>query len=169
MDPVNTETQRFSPSGLMAIVLLTVAVAAMTLISAKPSVRTTIRAFFLGHDRVILAKADGYLSPEGPFVTVLKIKDRDSLVVEVYDSKEGAETRMIARIVLPESRDGYFQFQGNATNLAMSDTDGDGLMDIIAPTFDDQMVARLNIYKYNKETGGFDRRNSDEMPLGTSR
>lgn len=169
MDTAKSTSTRFTPAGLMAIVLLAIAVMAMTLIAAKPSVRNALRTFFMGEGRQIIAKTGGYIRPEGPQVTVLKIKDGDQLVVEVYNVQEqSAETRMIARIVLPENRDGYFQFQGNATNLAISDTDGDGSMDIIAPTFDDQMVARLNIYRYNKDTGTFDRRTSDELPPGTN-
>jgi len=74
---------------------------------------------------------------------------------------ENPETsNLLAKITLPEKRDGYFQLKGNATNLGLVDVDGDSILEIIAPTFDDQMVARLNIYKFNADTKGFDRMNA---------
>jgi hypothetical protein len=82
------------------------------------------------------------------------------LLLEVYDEENPDERTLMARIVLPERRDAYFQLRGNATNLGLSDIDNDGTLEIMAPAFDEQMIARLNIYKYNAATRSFDRLNT---------
>ena len=39
--------------------------------------------------------------------------------------------------------------KGQATNLALKDIDGDNSMEIIVPTYDSNLVAHLNVYKYD--------------------
>lgn len=144
--------------GLLLLALLVTAVA------ITPSWRQGVRDLFLPEQRLILAKVSGDLTGHGLHVTVLKIQMRDTLVLEVYNVEKPEESTLMARIVLPEKRDAYFQLKGNATNLGLADVDNDGTLEIIAPAFDDQMIARLNIYKYNPATHGFDRLNA---PPGT--
>lgn len=140
--------------GLLVLALL------VTTIAVTPKLRQGVRDFFIPEQRVILAKISGDLTGAGFAVTVLKIQTRDNLVLEVYADEATGESRLFSRIVLPERRDAYFQLKGNATNLALADVDGDGSLEIVAPTFDEQMVARLNIYKLNPDTHSFDRVNA---------
>lgn len=135
---------------LLALTMITVA--------SAPQLRQRLRSLTQVDSRQLLAKSTGFLFAQGPWLTVLKIMDGDGFWLEVFTS-ESAETptTLISRIALPEKKDGYFQFQGNATNLALSDIDGDGKVEIIAPTYDDQMVPRLNVYKYNENINGFER------------
>jgi hypothetical protein len=144
--------------GLLLLALLVTAVA------ITPNWRQGVRDFFLPEQRMILAKVSGDLTGQGLHVMVLKIQMRDTLVLEVYNVEKPEESTLMARIVLPEKRDAYFQLKGNATNLGLADVDNDGTLEIIAPAFDDQMIARLNIYKYNSGTHSFDRLNA---PPGT--
>lgn len=141
--------------GSLVVVALLVTAIAMT-----PSLRQNVRDFFNPEQRTILAKISGDITGQGLHVTVLKIQTRDNIVLEVYNIENPEESAMMARIVLPEKRDGYFQLKGNATNLGLADVDQDGTLEIVAPTFDEQMVARLNIYKFNPNTRGFDRMNA---------
>lgn len=140
--------------GLLIVALLVTAVA-MT-----PSWRQSFRDLFSPDQRTILAKVSGDLTGQGMHVTVLKIQTRDSLVLEIYNSENPEQTTLMTRIVLPEKRDAYFQLKGNATNLSLVDIDNDGTLEIIAPAFDDQMIARLNIYKFNPATKSFERVNA---------
>lgn len=144
--------------GLLLVALLVTAVA------ITPSWRQAVRDLLSPEQRVILAKVSGDLTGHGLHVMVLKIQTRDSLVVEVYNVENPEQSTLMARIVLPEKRDAYFQLKGNATNLGLADVDNDGTLEIIAPAFDDQMIARLNIYKFNSSTRSFDRLNA---PPGT--
>jgi hypothetical protein len=120
--------------------------------------RDLLRDLFFSEKRVLLAKAQGDLNGHGMEVVILKVQTEDSLSVEIYDWDSKASTsRYRTRIVLPEKRDAYFNYHGNATNLAFEDVDNDKSLEIIAPAFDENLIPRLNIYKYNDKSGTFDR------------
>lgn len=150
--------QRFTPRGLVLICVLAVALATLTVAALVPGSRRAIREWMLERGRHILAKTSGYITPEGPYVTVFKISEGGGLLLEVYTSlDESGSPNLLQRIPLNETRDGYFSFMGNATNLALSDADRDGAMDILAPTFDDQTTARLNVFRFNRAMNTFER------------
>ena len=136
----------------LAMVLLTVAII--------PGLRNSVKEIFSSSERVILAKATGKIAVEGPRVTVLKIRAKETLSLEVYSEDKGQENTLLAKIPLYENKDAYFVVNGNATNLALTDVDKDDLMEIVAPTYNEQMVPRLNIFKYNRESKNFDRVNA---------
>lgn len=150
--------QRFSTRGLFAIVILAFSLASLTLAAMIPKSREAIRRWILRDQRQILAKTSGYATPEGPFVSIFKIREGNALIIEVYTSPgEDGSPNLLQKIPLDETRDGYFNFMGNATNLVLSDTDNDGAMDILAPSFDDQMTARLNVFRFNRSINMFER------------
>nr|WP_295901638.1 hypothetical protein [uncultured Bdellovibrio sp.] len=149
-----TELALMGLLGLVAMTLVTVAVV--------PSLRTKIKEAVLIEDREIIAKANGNLSASGPRVTVLKIKNKSGLSLEVYSQEENGSLILMTKLPLFETRDGYFLLQGNATNLAITDVDKDGVLEIVAPTYDEQMVPRLNIFKFNPATKTFDRMTAPE-------
>lgn len=142
--------QRFTPRGLIAIFTLATLVLGLSLLALNPSWKSKVRGVLVSEERKILAKTSAYLSSDGPFVSVFKVQEGSQIYLEVFSSENGQETpRLLQKIALSPGQDGYFNFQGNATNLAISDADNDGVMDILAPTFDDQMTPRLNVYRYN--------------------
>lgn len=128
----------------------------MIVVAVVPSLRGRVKDAFLNTERKILSKVDGSLSKEGPKIVVLKIRSGNSLLLEVYDDTPEGLTIM-ARLPLYETRDGFVLLQGSATNLALSDVDKDGTLEIVAPTYDDQMIPRLNVFRYNPATKSFDR------------
>ncbi|MGZ3770643.1 MAG: hypothetical protein ACXVCP_13615 [Bdellovibrio sp.] len=142
---------------LMAVLALV----AMTLITMAvvPSFRTNFKGLIANKDRKVLAKAYGLINREGPEATVLKILSNGSLSLEIYENNPDAPN-LLTKIPLEESRDGFFLLQGNATNLAITDIDNDGQIEVVAPTYDSQMIPRLNIFRYNKATKSFDRVNA---------
>lgn len=146
------------------ILISALALVAMTLVTAVvvPSLRAKIKEAFTSTDRDVVAKVSGTLSAQGPHVTVLKIKNKNTLSLEIYATDENQALILMAKLPLFETRDGYFLLQGNATNLALTDMDKDGNPEIVAPTYDEQMVPRLNIFKFNPDTKGFDRMTAPE-------
>jgi hypothetical protein len=140
--------------GLVAMVLIAIAVI--------PSLRGKIKEAFIYSGRDVIAKVSGKLTESGPQVTILKVKNNNVLNIEVFSSDEQGNLNLIARLPLFESRDGFFLLEGNATNLSLTDVNKDGSLEIIAPTYDDQMVPRLNIFRYQSDTGTFDRMNAPE-------
>lgn len=134
-----------------------------TTLAVVPQFRDGIKSWVFSKERVILAKTSGHVTSEGLLVSVFKIRQDGFLKIEIFrmDAKS-SESTLMQVIDLPETRDGYINFQGNATNLALSDTDGDGAMDIIAPTYDDQMTPRLNVFRFNQTLSVFERATSPE-------
>lgn len=156
-----TTESAFSRKEVFGLIFLAFVAMAVTTVAVVPSLKTKVKEIFTHEERRILAKVTGNMGPRGPKVTALKIQSREGLSVEIYtDSDDGL--KLSARIPLAETQDGYFTLQGNATNLALADVDYDGLMELVAPSYDNQMVPRLNIFKYNEETKTFDRVNAPE-------
>lgn len=153
---MESKNSRFSSEKLGLGILAFVAIL-VTVLALIPSYRERVRNLFAPEHRTILAKIRGDLTGQGMRVTVLKIQTRDTLTLEIYGDENPETSTLIVKITLPEKRDAYFSLKGNATNLGLSDIDDDGTLEILAPTFDDQMVARLNIYKFNPETKTFER------------
>jgi hypothetical protein len=135
------------------LLLTSISLAALTVYS--PS-RHFIRENILARSRKVLAKADADLTGKGDRVTVIKVQTAESLALEVYRlGSDPTTSQLIKRIPLPDHRDGYFTFRGNATNLAITDVDGDHLLDLVAPTFDDSLIPRLNVFRYDADAKDF--------------
>lgn len=131
-----------------------------------PSLRQAAKEKILDQDRRILAKAEGDLTGRKDHMVVVKVQTSDSLSIEVFaHSPENSELVFQKRLILPERRDGYFTFRGQDTNLVLADIDKDGGFEILAPTFDENLIPRLNVYKYDPETQSFTRLGSDSLKL----
>lgn len=124
--------------------------------------RDFIRENIVAQPRKVLAKADADLTGKGDWVTVIKVQTSEGLALEIYRiDRNHAESIFMKRIPLTDTRDGYFTFRGNATNLALTDVSGDGVLDIVAPTFDENLVPRLNVYKYDSDAKDFIKMSSE--------
>lgn len=149
----------FKKSELTLMAILAVIAMAMISIAVIPSLRTNIKDFFTFSGRIVIAKVSGNLGAQGPQVTILKIQNKGTLGLEIFtDTPEGQI--LMTKIPMTDVRDGYFLHQGNATNLAITDIDKDGNVEIVAPTYDDQMIPRLNIFRYNPLTKSVERVNA---------
>lgn len=142
-------------------VLALVAMALMT-VAVVPSLRTAVKGALLPETRNVLAKVSGKLNAEGPKLMILKIKSQGTLSLEVFTMEDSGSLSLLAKLPLFANKDGYFHLQGSATNLALTDVDKDGTLEIVAPTYDDQMVPRLNVFRFNPETHTFDRATAPE-------
>ncbi len=129
----------------------------MMVAAIHPTVRTNMRSSLLPDYRSIASTAKGNLLGDDKQFTVVKIKTRSSLIIEVYGPEVSGQTPLVERIQIPDARDAYFSFNGDATNLAIDDIDGDNRPEILVPNFDKDMVGHLNIYKYNEGSRSFDK------------
>ncbi len=119
-------------------------------INLVPSLRGRVRAQLIRPSRSVLSQAEGVLIPGEPPETVVKVLNRDHISLEIYSNpKDGAEHQLIYTIDLPDSRDAYFNYSGVATNLVLGDIDNDGQLEVLAPTFDENLIPRLRVYKYD--------------------
>jgi hypothetical protein len=131
-----------------------VLICAVMLVSVlHPDVRSQMRGL-LAHDfRQVVSVAEGDLAGGGSHYKVAKIKTRDTLSLEVYQILGDGQQKLVEKIDMPDQKDGYFNFNGNATNLAIDDIDGDGKAEILAPSFDKNLVGKLNVYHLDPEGG----------------
>ena len=140
-----------------ARVLLTLMFGAMLIAALHPEVRSSLRSSVIKDFRMVVSTAHGDLLGNGHELTVAKVRTRDAMYIEVYEPRADGGQRLVERIELPDKKDGYFNFNGQATNLAIDDIDGDGRPEILVPSFDQNLVGHLNIYRYNQGSSTFQR------------
>jgi len=150
-----SKTQKFI---FIASQTLLVATFVLALIAAvHPETRIGLRQTLLNDQRVLVSSAQADLTGAGFPITVAKFKSQHSVFLEIYRSETDGRMTLLEKIELPDARDGYFNFNGQATNLALADIDEDGQFEILAPSFDRDLVGRLNIFKFNAGLNGFER------------
>ena len=142
----------FAGQSILSLVFALAMVAAI-----HPEARTEIRSSILTDYRKIVSSARADLAGNGENYTIAKVKTRDSLFLEIYRNENSGETKLVEKIEIPEARDGYFNFNGSATNLALADIDDDGHIEILAPSFDKDLVGRLNIFRFNADSGSVEK------------
>jgi hypothetical protein len=104
----------------------------------------------------VLASVQGNLLNDGSVVKVIKYKSSRGVFVEIHKLGDGGQTSLVERILLPDKQDGLFNFHGQVTRLAIADIDNDGKQELLAPTFDNQLVPHLNVFRYNPSTTRFE-------------
>lgn len=137
---------------LSFLILLAAALLAAAL---TPSFREKIQSRLSGSGREILATAEGDLLNDGSSVKVIKFRSPEGIFVEVI-RVNSTSSEMIDKISLPDKLDGLFNFQGHVTRLAIADIDQDGTLELLAPTFDPQLVPHLNVFRYNPQNRRFE-------------
>lgn len=118
-----------------------------------PDVRTQMRSSFVSDARVVLSTVEADLTGSGGLYKVAKVRVGSILNLEIYEFMRDGSQRLTERIEIPDRRDGFFIFNGQTANLAVEDIDGDGRPEIVAPTFDNNLVGRLNIYNFDATAG----------------
>lgn len=121
-----------------------------------PSVRQSVQSRLAGVGREVLATAEGDVLNESAVAKVVKFRDKDGIWVEVMRLSPDGATSLVDRVLLPDKHDGLFNFQGHVTRLAIADIDQDGSQELLAPTFDQQLVPHLNVFRYNKDLKKFE-------------
>jgi hypothetical protein len=138
------------------IYLFSIAAIGMLVIVAVPSWRLAVQEFFTTPGHEILATAEGDLLGDGSNCKVIKYVGSEGVYVEIRKLAPDGNSSLVDRVLLPDKHDGLFNFRGHVTRLALFDVDKDGKLELLAPTFDNQLVPHLNVLKYNLSTGHFD-------------
>ena len=147
-------------SNNILITFLSILVVIITVIAVVPTFREKLRAILIPSSRHVLATVRGDLRNDGTIISVSTVKKNDSLSLEFYEVNNDS-MRLMQREELQDRNEGYFTFMGEATNLAISNIDEDPLIEVLVPTFDENLVAHLTVYKYNSANRYFEK---IEMP-----
>jgi len=124
----------------------------------NPSLRELLQDYFQPDSRKILSFVIGDLLNNGKRVKVLKVRENRELFLEIYSLNESENSSsLLEKIPLFHNRDGFFTFNGESSNLALDDIDGDEIIEILAPSFDNNFAAYLNIFHYNPELNRFEK------------
>lgn len=139
------------------LLLLSLAVIAATL-SSLPSVQNKTKALFLEDRRVILAKVNAFYGVEQTEYLILKLKDSSGIQIEIYEmaGKQNTQQSFKQKFELTQDSDAYITLDKSTTNLALSDVDKDGQLDILAPSVDRNGNLRLNTFRFNSELSSFE-------------
>lgn len=143
------------PSVGPALVLcgLAVLVAVATLV---PAPRLYIRSLLNPDFRKILSSVQGDVFGSGVEAKVLKVETSQGLFLEIYDIGNELEPSLFQRIQLQDKADAHFLFKGESSNLILDDVNHDGRIDILAPSFDKNFSAHLNVFTFNQDRGLFE-------------
>ena len=130
--------------------------AALLVAAAVPSVRAKVQSQLSLHNQEILATADGDLLGDGTSLKVVKFRNGDGIFVEILKMSPNGDSTVVDRITLPDKHDGMFNYQGHVTRLAIADINNDGRLELLIPTFDNQLGPHLNVFHYNSTLGKFE-------------
>lgn len=140
---------------LLLGVPLTISLIAGT-IALVPAWRERVQAAVASSGREVLATVEGDVLNDGSTAKVIKYRGHDGIFVEVLAVDANGATKPIDRILLSDKHDGLFNYAGHVTRLAIADVDSDGKMELLSPTFDNQLVPHLNVFRYNPELKRFE-------------
>lgn len=150
----------------MAFVVLAVLLLTASIITSVPEWRQKVRSWVQSPYRQVLAKARGDLTGQGDVVSVIKLKTQDGIAIEIFaHDLENDHEKLLSRIQFDERRDGHFNIKGQATNLAIMDIDGDGIQEIIVPVFDENLIPRLHVFKFDPLGKVFNRMGPEDVSL----
>jgi hypothetical protein len=140
----------------LSLALVAVAVI-IAVASSLPAVQNQVKAMFAKSERHILAKVTGFYGTEQTEYLILKLKDENGIQIEIYEkNKDTSQQIFKQRFELAQDTDAYITLDKNTTNLALSDVDKDGQLDVLAPSVDRNGNLRLNSYRFNKELNSFE-------------
>jgi len=125
-------------------------------IALVPSWRAAVQSLFYHPTHEVLATVQGDLLNDGSECKAIKYRGSEGIYVEIRQLKSNGDSILVDRVLLPDKQDGLFNFQGNVSRLAVSDIDGDGKLELLAPTFDHQLVPHLNVLHFNPATRRFE-------------
>lgn len=114
----------------------------------NPKIKAVIFSVFGEGNREILSQLS--LDHAGQSYKVLKVKNSGGLAVELYRSDD-KETVFLDRKQLTDKKDASYRFDDESHNLFLKDINQDGVAEVILPSVDKNMKARLNVYSIDFE------------------
>ena len=115
----------------------------------------------------ILSQTTEPFIENGMDIQVLKFKWKGNIYLEFSSRQPDGTYSIINSVQLKGNREAYFEYWGEEkkiTSLLVLDDDGDGNMDVMAPTFDQFFRPQINLVSFNKKTKQFELRDDSKHP-----
>ena len=117
--------------------------------------RLWVRSQIETKNKEVLSIVYGDLMNNGSLIKIIKSKTANGISLDFYSETQNGSRYLISEVNIPNATDGFFDHRGQAVQLAIVDLNGDGKMELLAPTFDKNLIAYLNPYHFSKEENGF--------------
>lgn len=122
----------------------------IAVLSSLSGVQKKMSPLLDGQSRKILAKVTSFYGVEQEQFLILKVKDNSGIQIEIYTVDKNTDSQQFKqKFDLSQDSDAYVTIDKNSTNLALSDVDKDGNLDILAPSVDRNGNLRLNTFRFN--------------------
>ena len=125
------------------------------LVVLMPSTRIYLRHLLFTDTRQILSTVSGDVFGDGSAAKILKVETSEGIFLEIYQMASEFEPTLYQRIKLQDKSDGHFVLNGESSNLILNDVDKDSRIDILAPSFDRNLKAHLNVFTFNADQSRF--------------
>ena len=119
-----------------------------SIILLNSNTRKFLSDMLLPPARTVLSKLE--MKRESQTYKILKVSTREALVVELY-KKNGDQFDLIDTHKLTDKKDAHYKFKDTQHNLFLKDINNDGSPEIILPSIDQNMKARLNVFMFDPE------------------
>ncbi len=140
----------------IVFLLLSVALV-IAVLSSLSSVQRLVQPLFNNSARAVLAKVSAVYGEGSLQFLILKVQDASGLQIEVYQVNPLVGSQEFKqKFDLSLDADAYVTIDKNSTNLALSDVDHDGHLDILAPSVDRNGNLRLNTFRFNEDLKMFE-------------
>lgn len=121
----------------------------VSIILLNPEIKKITASFLLNSERQVLSGLDYHV--EESRYKILKVLDSKGLHVEIYRINNEEMTLVDAK-PLTDKKDAYYKFGESKHNLFLKDINNDGSSEIILPSLDKNMKARLNVYIFDSNS-----------------
>jgi len=128
---------------------------AISIVMLAPSSRINIATLISPDGRHVLATLP-FTAANNDEYKIVKLRKGHDIAVEIYRTKHGSlQTELTAVFNIPESKDVYYDFKSSLSNLFQANIDEDKGTEIIVPVMDNNLVAHLNVIKYEPKSHQF--------------
>lgn len=120
----------------------------LSVVLLNPKVKSMTMSLFLNTHKKILSQLE--IQNHGQKYKIIKVENVKGLAIEVYKINDDGII-LLDFHQLSDKKDAFYRFDKEKHNLFLKDINDDGQTEIILPSLDKNMKARLNIFHFDFE------------------
>jgi hypothetical protein len=118
----------------------------ISIVILSPTVKKKTLQLLMNTDKTVLSQLE--MERQGVLYKVIKVQNIKGLAVEVY-KVENEMMLFLDAVQLSDKQDAFYKFGDKKYNLFLKDLNDDGEEEIILPSLDKNMKARLNVFSFD--------------------